>query len=75
MKDQRALRANLSAFLFAVLAAIVLVLAAAAQEKVVNVKTVPVTYTNPAPAVKCIVSTARSATVQQAKGMVLLPPH
>ena len=50
MKDQRALRANLSAFLFAVLAAIVLVLAAAAQEKVVNVKTVPVTYTNPASA-------------------------
>src|SRR3974377_51281 len=49
MKETRAIpsRVNLSAMLFAVLAAIVLVFLAAAQEKSINVKTVPITYTNP----------------------------
>jgi len=42
------LRANLSTFLFAVLTAIALVFIAAAQEKVVTVKNVPIAYTNPA---------------------------
>ena len=40
-------RANHSTVLFAVLATIALVFIAAAQEKVANVKTVPITYTNP----------------------------
>ena len=50
MKDKRARhsRANLSAFLFAVLTAIAFVFIAAAQEKVVTVKNVPIAYTNPA---------------------------
>src|SRR6516162_1410856 len=48
--DKRALhsRANLSTFLFAVLAVITLVFIAAAQEKDAKVKTVPIAYTNPA---------------------------
>ena len=37
-----------STVLFAVLATVALVFVAAAQEKVANVKTVPITYTNPA---------------------------
>jgi len=50
MQAKRALhsRANHSTVLFAVLATIALVFIAAAQEKVANVKTVPITYTNPA---------------------------
>ena len=50
MKERRALHSRASSFtlLFAVLAVIALVFIAAAQEKAVNVKTVPVTYTNPA---------------------------
>ena len=49
MNDKRPLysRAHLCAFLFAVLAAIALVFIAAAQEKVVNVKEVPIAFTNP----------------------------
>jgi mono/diheme cytochrome c family protein len=50
MQAKRALysRANHRAILFAVLATITLIFIAAAQEKVTNVKTVPITYTNPA---------------------------
>jgi len=50
MQAKRALhsRANHSTVLFAVLATIALVFIAAAQEKVANVKTVPITYTSPA---------------------------
>ena len=50
LKNKRSLylRANLFTFLFAVLTAIGVVFIAAAQEKVINVKTGPVTYTNPA---------------------------
>ena len=40
-------RVNHSTVLFAVLATIALVFIAAAQEKVANVKTVPIAYTNP----------------------------
>ena len=49
MQAKRAIhsRVNHSTVLFAVLAAIALVFIAAAQEKVANVKTVPITYTNP----------------------------
>ena len=48
MQAKRALhsRVNHSTVLFAVLATIALVFIAAAQEKVANVKTVPITYTN-----------------------------
>jgi mono/diheme cytochrome c family protein len=49
MQVKRALhsRVNHSTVLFAVLATIALVFVAAAQEKVANVKAVPITYTNP----------------------------
>ena len=49
MQPKRALhsRVNHSTVLFAVLATIALVFIAAAQEKVANVKTVPIAYTNP----------------------------
>ena len=50
MQAKRALhsRVNHSTVLVAVLATIALVFIAAAQEKVANVKTVPIAYTNPA---------------------------
>lgn len=50
MKDKQVpySRVNLSIFFIAVLAAIALVFSAAAQEKAVNVKKVPITYTGPA---------------------------
>src|SRR3974377_2009531 len=51
MKDKRALHsgANLSSLFIAVLVALVFAFIAAAQEKVVSVKSVPIPYTNPAP--------------------------
>jgi len=50
MKDKRALHfgANVSNFLFAVLAAIIVVFIVAAQEKGAKVKPVAIAYTNPA---------------------------
>ena len=50
MQAKRALdsKINHSTVLFAVLTTIALVFIAAAQEKVANVKTVPIAYTNPA---------------------------
>ena len=77
MQAKRALHSkiNHSTVLFAVLATIALVFIAAAQEKVANVKTVPIAYTILHPGLKCTLSTAQSAMEQQATGTVLPLPY